>query len=296
MNRQKQKIAFTKMHGCKNDYIYIDCTQTQLKEPAEAARILSDRRTGVGGDGIILILPSEVADFRMRIYNADGSEAEMCGNGVRCVGKYVYDFGLTDKEIVHIETGTHEFGYKGDEILRQIKILKLNIKDGKTESAVVDMGEPVTEGSLIPTTLTSSVIKNHPIEIDGKIYPITCVNMGNPHAVTFLEEIKELDLESIGPKFEHHEIFPNRTNTEFIKLISPNEMDMRVWERGSGETFACGTGACAAAYAGILNGLCEDEVLVHLLGGDLLITYDRKSNHIFMEGPATTVFSGSVEL
>lgn len=296
MNSKKEKIYFTKMHGCKNDYIYIDCTQKPLKNPAELSRMLSDRRTGIGGDGIIMILPSKIADFRMRIYNADGSEAEMCGNGIRCVGKYVYDFGLTDKETVRIETGTHEFGYMSEDVIKNIKILELKIKDTKAESAVVDMGEPITEGSLIPTTLNEKIILNHPIEVDGKSYPITCVNMGNPHAVTFLEEIKNLDLEKIGPKFEHHEIFPNRTNTEFIKVISPSEIDMRVWERGSGETFACGTGACAAAYAGILNGLCEDKVLVHLLGGDLLITYDRKSKHIFMEGPATTVFSGSVEV
>lgn len=299
MNGEKilnKTIHFTKMHGCKNDYIYIDCTKETLENPAELSKILSDRRTGIGGDGIILILPSKVADFRMRIYNADGSEAEMCGNGVRCVGKFVYDFGLTDKKIVRIETGTHETGFEDEDLLKNIKILELNIENGKVASAVVDMGEPVTEAALIPTTLNGKAVSNYPIDVDGKIYPITCVNMGNPHAVTFLEEIKNLDLEKIGPKFEHHEIFPNRTNTEFIKIISPGEIDMRVWERGSGETFACGTGACAAAYAGILNGLCEDEVLVHLLGGDLLITYDRKSNHIFMEGPAATVFSGSVEV
>lgn len=296
MNREKQSISFTKMHGCKNDYIYIDCTKKLIENPPLVARKLSDRRTGIGGDGIILILPSTVADFRMRIFNADGSEAEMCGNGVRCVGKYVYDFGLTSKKTVLIETGTHDYGVQGENILKNIKVLELNIEDEKVSSAVVDMGKPVLEAAAIPTTLTTPQVINYPLEIQGRLYPITCVNMGNPHAVTFLDEVKSLDLEKIGPDFEHHKLFPNRTNTEFIKVINPSEIEMRVWERGSGETFACGTGACAAAFAGILNGLLEDRVLVHLLGGDLIITYDRNTEHIFMEGPAVTVFSGSVEL
>lgn len=291
-----KKIEFTKMHGCKNDYIYIDCTKERINKPSSLSKILSDRRTGIGGDGIILILPSEIADFRMRIYNADGSEAEMCGNGIRCVGKYVYDFGLTDKTTIKIETGTHDFGYKDQDVLRNIKNLDFIIENKKVKSVMVDMGRPMIDAERIPTNLCVSSLISYPLQVEDKTYPITCINMGNPHAVIFLPEIKDLNLEEIGPKFEHHKIFPNRINTEFIKIISPSEIDMRVWERGSGETFACGTGACAAAYAGILNNYCEDKVLVHLLGGDLLITYDRDTEHIFMEGPATTVFSGSIEI
>lgn len=287
-------IYFTKMHGCKNDYIYIDCTKKAIANPAELSILLSDRRTGIGGDGIILILPSKLADFRMRIYNADGSEAEMCGNGIRCVGKYVYDFGLTKKTTVNIETGTHSEGDSCEKVKQNIKVLSFNIKDGKVSSVKVDMGEPILTASLIPTTLDSESIIDFPISIEEKEYRITCINMGNPHAVTFLDKVSDLPLTTIGPKFEHHELFPNRTNTEFIRIINPKEIEMRVWERGSGETFACGTGACAAVYAGILNGLCEDVVTVHLLGGDLTISYDRSTHHIFMEGPATTVFSGSV--
>lgn len=292
----KNQINFTKMHGCKNDYIYIDCTKEEIENPAALSVRLSDRRTGIGGDGIILILPSEAADFRMRIYNADGSEAEMCGNGIRCVGKFVYDFGLTDKTTVRIETGTHDAYSSPAEIADKIKILDLNIKNGKAVSAVVDMGEPITEGRLIPTTLDKNILLNEAITVDDVSYFITCVNMGNPHAVLFLDDVKSLNLEKLGPKFEHHPLFPNRTNTEFIRVISPTELEMRVWERGSGETFACGTGACAAAYAAMLNGYCKEEVTVHLLGGDLVIRYDKDSRHIFMEGPAETVFSGSVSL
>lgn len=287
-------IHFTKMHGCKNDYIYIDCTKDSIVNPSALSPILSDRRTGVGGDGIILILPSQYADFRMRIYNADGSEAEMCGNGIRCVGKYVYDFGLTDKTTLQIETGTQEENVTKEEILKKVKTLELHLKNQQVQSVIVDMGEPILSPSLIPTTLSGDAVIGHPLSIAEEEYQITCVNLGNPHAVLFLEEVASLDLASLGPKFEHHPIFPNRVNTEFIKIWNPAEMEMRVWERGSGETFACGTGACAAVYAAILNHLCEDRVLVHLLGGDLIITYDRKTNHIFMEGPATTVFSGSV--
>ena len=259
---------------------------------------LSDRHTGIGSDGIILICPSSVADFRMRIFNADGSEAEMCGNGIRCVGKYVYDFGLTDKDEVRIETGvrTEEEESTGEIPKNRIKILKLKIEEGKVVSATVDMGRPILTPSEIPVISDKDKFINEAVNVDGKDWYLTCISMGNPHAVTFVDDTKSLDLPVIGPKFEFNRIFPNRTNTEFIKVISRNEIEMRVWERGSGETLACGTGACASAYAAMLNGLADDEVRVHLLGGDLIIKYDKDTNHIFMTGPCETVFSGSITI
>ena len=292
------QINFTKMHGCKNDYLYIDCTKNELINPAKVSVKLSDRHTGIGSDGIILICPSSVADFRMRIFNADGSEAEMCGNGIRCVGKYVYDFGLTDKDEVRIETGvrTEEEESTGEIPKNRIKILKLKIEEGKVVSATVDMGKPILTPSEIPVISDKDKFINEAVNVDDKDWYLTCISMGNPHAVTFVDDTKSLDLPVIGPKFEFNRIFPNRTNTEFIKVISRNEIEMRVWERGSGETLACGTGACASAYAAMLNGLADDEVRVHLLGGDLIIKYDQNTDHIFMTGPCETVFSGSITI
>ena len=298
MGYNQREIKFTKMHGCKNDYLYIDCTKNELPDPAEVAVKLSDRHSGIGSDGIILICPSEKADFRMRIFNADGSEAEMCGNGIRCVGKFVYDFGLTDKNPVHIETGvrTEEELSKGIVPDGCIKELKLTIDNGKVISATVDMGIPELTPDRLPVISSKDKVINEPVNIDGKIWSITCVSVGNPHAVTFVDDTKSLDLPYIGPKFEHNKIFPNRINTEFIKVISENELEMRVWERGSGETLACGTGACASAYAAMLNKLAKNEVTVHLLGGDLNIKYDSSTGHIFMTGPCETVFSGSTTI
>lgn len=292
------QINFTKMHGCKNDYLYIDCTKNELINPAKVSVKLSDRHTGIGSDGIILICPSTVADFRMRIFNADGSEAEMCGNGIRCVGKYVYDFGLTDKDEVRIETGvrTEEEESTGEIPKNRIKILKLKIEEGKVASATVDMGRPILTPSEIPVISDKDKFIYEAVNVDDKDWYLTCISMGNPHAVTFVDDTKSLDLPVVGPKFEFNKIFPNRTNTEFIKVISRNELEMRVWERGSGETLACGTGACASAYAAMLNGLADDEVRVHLLGGDLIIKYDQNTDHIFMTGPCETVFSGSITI
>lgn len=292
------QINFTKMHGCKNDYLYIDCTKNELINPAKVSVKLSDRHTGIGSDGIILICPSTVADFRMRIFNADGSEAEMCGNGIRCVGKYVYDFGLTKNEEVRIETGVRTKEEEATGIIpeNRIKILKLTVKDGKVSSATVDMGRPILTPSEIPVISDKDKFINEAVNVDGKDWYLTCISMGNPHAVTFVDDTKSLDLPVVGPKFEFNKIFPNRTNTEFIKVISRNELEMRVWERGSGETLACGTGACASAYAAMLNGLADNEVRVHLLGGDLIIKYDQNTDHIFMTGPCETVFSGSITI
>lgn len=292
------QINFTKMHGCKNDYLYIDCTKNELINPAKVSVKLSDRHTGIGSDGIILICPSSVADFRMRIFNADGSEAEMCGNGIRCVGKYVYDFGLTDKDEVRIETGvrTEEEESTGEIPKNRIKILKLKIEEGKVVSATVDMGRPILTPSEIPVISDKDKFIYEAVNVDDKDWYLTCISMGNPHAVTFVDDTKSLDLPVVGPKFEFNKIFPNRTNTEFIKVISRNELEMRVWERGSGETLACGTGACASAYAAMLNGLADNEVTVHLLGGDLIIKYDQNTDHIFMTGPCETVFSGSITI
>lgn len=277
-------MKFTKMHGCGNDYVYVNCFEETIENPSEVARFVSDRHFGIGSDGMILIFPSEIADFRMAMYNLDGSEGKMCGNGVRCIAKYVYDHQLTDKTRISLET------------LGGIKYLDLNIKDGKVETVKVDMGEPILTPADIPVNLSGDTIINEPVEVEGSIWNITCISIGNPHAVVFVDDTKSLNLEKIGPAFEKHPIFPEQVNTEFVHVIDRKTVDMRVWERGSGETFACGTGACATAMACILNGKTEDEVLVHLVGGDLLIQYDRKTNHIFMTGPATEVFSGEIQL
>lgn len=278
-------MKFTKMHGIGNDYVYVNCLKETVEDPVKTAQFVSDRHFGIGSDGLILIKPSEVADFQMDMYNADGSRSEMCGNGVRCVAKYVYDYGLTDKTEVDIETGAG------------IKHIVLTIKEGKVEKARVDMGEPILKPELVPVIGEGDSLVNAPIMVDGTEYRMTCVSMGNPHAVVFMEEdVKTLDIEAIGPKFENHERFPKRTNTEFMRVLDRNTMDMRVWERGSGETFACGTGTCAAVVAAVLNGYTERNVLVHLLGGDLEILWDEKDNHVYMTGSATTVFDGEIEI
>ena len=277
-------MKFTKMHGCGNDYVYVNCFEETVNNPAAVARFVSDRHYGIGSDGLILICPSEIADFRMAMYNLDGSEGKMCGNGVRCIAKYVYDHHLTDKTQISLET------------LGGIKYLDLNIKDGKVETVKVDMGEPILKPEEIPVKLSKDVVIDEPVEVDGKVWNMTCISMGNPHAVVFVDDTKSLDLEAMGPSFENHAIFPEQVNTEFVHVIDRKTVDMRVWERGSGETFACGTGACATAFACILNGKTDDQVLVHLVGGDLLIEYDRDTNHIFMTGPATEVFSGEIDI
>ncbi|NLK75350.1 MAG: diaminopimelate epimerase [Clostridiales bacterium] len=277
-------MKFTKMHGIGNDYIYVDCTKEVIDNIPETAIKVSDRHYGVGSDGLILIRSSDKADFMMDIYNYDGSRAKMCGNGIRCVGKYVYDYGLTDKTNLLIET------------LSGIKTLDLDVVDGKVESVTVDMGAPILEPSKIPVKSNLDKIINEPIMVGDEEFLITCVSMGNPHGVVFVEDTKSIPLETLGPLFENHSMFPDRINTEFVRIIDRKNIDMRVWERGSGETLACGTGACASVVACILNGLTDNEVTVHLLGGDLKIRYDEKENKVFMTGPAVTVFDGEIDL
>lgn len=276
-------MKFTKMHGCGNDYVYVNLFAEEVKEPEELSRFVSDRHFGIGADGLILIGPSGEADFRMRMFNADGSEAEMCGNGIRCVGKFVYEEGLTDKTELSIETGAG------------IKYLTLYPADGKVEQIRVDMGEPILTPEDIPVVAEGEKVVGEPIAVHGKECAITCVSMGNPHAVVFVDDVQRLNLKQIGPFFEHHERFPKRTNTEFVQIVSREEVRMRVWERGAGETWACGTGACASVMACILNDRTDNRVLVHLRGGDLTIEYDETSNHIFMTGPAIRVFDGEIE-
>lgn len=278
------RMKFTKMHGCGNDYVYVNCFEEKVENPGEVAKFVSDRHFGIGSDGLILICPSEVADFRMRMYNADGSEGEMCGNGIRCVAKYVYDHHMTDKTKITIETGAG------------IKELVLTVENGKVSLVRVDMGEPILEPEKIPVIAEKERVIDEPILVNGKEWKMTCVSMGNPHAVVFVPDTKDFEIEKYGPYFENHERFPRRTNTEFVQLLSPKEINMRVWERGSAETWACGTGTCASVMACILNHYTEHKVLVHLLGGDLTIEYDEKTNHIFMTGPATTVFDGEIDL
>jgi len=277
-------MKFTKMHGCGNDYVYVNCFEEKVENPSEAAIKVSKRHFGVGSDGMILICPSEVADFQMKMYNADGSMGEMCGNGIRCVAKYVYDHGMTDKTHITIETGAG------------IKDLDLTVENGKVTMVRVDMGEPILEAAQIPVVSDKEKVINEPILVQGTEWKMTCVSMGNPHAVVFVADTKHLAIKEVGPCFENHKAFPNRTNTEFVQFISSKEINMRVWERGAGETWACGTGTCASVMACILNGYTDDTVLGHLLGGDLLIEYDRETNHIFMTGPATTVFDGEIEV
>lgn len=278
-------MKFTKMHGIGNDYVYVNCFQEEVKNPAEVSKYVSDRHFGIGSDGLILIKPSDVADFKMDMYNADGSQGEMCGNGIRCVAKYVYDYGLTDKETISVET------------LAGIKHLELTIEEGKVALVRVNMGSPELVPEKIPVAAEGERAINVPLEVKGNSYQMNCVSMGNPHCVIFMEEdVRNLNLEAIGPDFENHQRFPKRINTEFVNVLDNQTLRMRVWERGSGETLACGTGACATAVAAMLNGHVQKEVTVHLLGGDLKIQWDGGNAPVYMTGPATTVFDGIIEL
>lgn len=277
-------MKFTKMHGLGNDYVYVNCFEEKIDNPPAVARFVSDRHFGIGSDGLIMINPSKTADFEMEMYNADGSRGEMCGNGIRCVAKYVYDYGLTDKTQISVET------------LGGIKYLDLTVEDGKVSLVKVDMGKPELAADLIPIISEREQVIDEPIEVDGKEYHMTGVSMGNPHAVIYVDDVKGLDLEKIGPKFENHERFPKRINTEFVHCIDRQTVEMRVWERGSGETLACGTGACAVAVSSILNNLTDTQVTVKLLGGDLQIEWDREKDRVFMTGPATVVFDGVIDI
>lgn len=278
-------MKFTKMHGCGNDYVYVNCFEETIENPNETVKFVSDRHFGIGSDGMICIHPSDKADFRMAMYNSDGTEGAMCGNGVRCIAKYVYDYGLTDKTTITIET-------KGG-----IKELDLTVEDGKVTWVNVDMEAPVLEADKIPVIYDEEKkVIDKPVIVDGREYRITCVSMGNPHGVVFVDSVDDLDIEKLGPMFEHHPMFPDRVNTEFIQVVDDHTIRMRVWERGAGETLACGTGACASAYASYLNQKTGNKVLVHLLGGDLQIEYDEEKHTIFMKGPATKVFDGEIDL
>lgn len=278
-------IKFTKMHGLGNDYVYIDCMNGQeIENISTLAQFVSNRHFGIGSDGLILICKSDVADFKMRMFNYDGSEAEMCGNGIRCVGKFVYDKGLTNKENITVET------------LAGIKRLKFNIKEGKVQTAEVDMGEPILEAKNIPVVSSESPVKNLKIQLDDKEFIFTCVSMGNPHAITIVDDVKNFDIEKYGPILEVDRHFPKRANIEFIELVDKNNIKMRVWERGAGETLACGTGACASVVACNLNDYIESEANVELLGGTLNIKWNKENNHVYMTGSATTVFEGELEL
>ncbi len=278
------KLRFTKMHGCGNNYLYFDCFRENVEDPSTLAIRLSDVRFGAGSDGIILICPSDKADAQMRIFNADGSEGMMCGNGIRCVGKYLYDNGYVDnRTTITVDT------------LSGVKTLVLTITDGKMTSARVDMGAPILKPYEIPCVFSEDLAIDVPLVVDEKLYHATCVSMGNPHCVIFLnEDLEALDLERIGPCFEHHPMFPARVNTEFVRVVGENELQMRVWERGSGETWACGTGASAAAVAAVLNGHCarNADITLHLRGGDLVINYTDDT--VFMSGAAETIYEGVV--
>lgn len=277
-------MKFTKMHGTGNDYIYVNGLVETIENPAEFAIQYSDRHKGIGSDGLVMILASETCDFRMRMFNADGSESEMCGNASRCIGKYVYDKGLTNKTTLTLET------------LAGVKALQLFIgADQKVEKVTVDMGEPILDAALIPVTSDKNKVINEPLTFSPEIrYNITTVSMGNPHAVIFTSDILQLDLPKIGPVIENATIFPRRTNTEFIEVLTNNHVKMRVWERGSGETMACGTGACASVVAGVLNGLISRRTTVELLGGELTIEWKEEDNHVYLTGGATTVFEGEI--
>lgn len=277
-------MEFTKMQGCGNDYVYVNGFENKIDNPNKLSEIVSDRHFGVGSDGLIVINPSEKADFKMSMYNADGSEGKMCGNGIRCVAKYVYDNKMTDKTTIAVET------------LSGIKTLELNVKNDKVETVKVNMGTPILLPKDVPVVSDKDKVVDEPIVIDDKEYRITCVSMGNPHAITFIENTDDLEIETIGPKFENNPIFPDRVNTEFIQILDRNTVKMRVWERGSGETFACGTGACATVVACVLNGLTDEKVTVKLLGGDLFIEYNREENTVYMTGPAKVSFTGKIEV
>lgn len=279
-------MKFTKMHGCGNDYIYVNGAKEQIpaeKKP-ELVRRLSDRHFGIGGDGVIFINPSAEADFEMEMYNADGSRAEMCGNGIRCVAKYVFDKQLTDKqEFTIVSAGT-------------VKRIVLTVEDGKAVTAKVNMGRPELTAEKIPVRSDRETVVDEEIEVKGSVYRMTCVSMGNPHAVVFMDSVKDLEIERIGPYFENHERFPKRINTEFVRVIDRSSVEMRVWERGTGETLACGTGCCATVTACVLNGLTDCRITVHLLGGDIIVEWDETEDTIYMTGPAETVFEGEIDI
>ncbi len=278
------RLKFTKMHGAGNDYIYINCFEETVKNPEKLAIKVSDRHFGIGSDGLILISPSDKADFKMNIYNADGSEGMMCGNGIRCVSKYVYDNGMTDKDEISVETRSG------------IKLIKMNVENGKVVSARVNMGEPILEAEKIPTKFDGENVIRQKLTIDEKEYEVTCVSMGNPHCIVYVDDVKDIDLEKIGPKFENNEMFPERINTEFVHVVSDTELDMRVWERGSGETLACGTGSCAVTVASVLCGYCKrnTEIKINLLGGTLTDIW-TDGGDVYMTGPAATVCTGEIE-
>lgn len=275
-------MKFTKMHGCGNDYVYVDCTREMLADPNGAAKMVSDRHFGIGSDGLILICPSQKGDFRMRMYNSDGSEGAMCGNGIRCVAKFVYDKGLTDKTRLAVETNAG------------MKYLDLTVEDGKVSKVRVDMGAPSLKAAEIPVVGLGETVVGQPVNVAGQDWSMTCVSMGNPHAVVWCDDVDGLDIEKVGPCFHDHPMFPDRVNTEFVRVIDRQNVQMRVWERGAGETWACGTGACATAVACVANGLTDRKLTVHLRGGDLEI--EVAENTVFMTGSAVTVFEGEMEI
>ena len=279
-------MKFTKMQGIGNDYVYVNCFEETIADPSAVARFVSDRHFGIGSDGLILVKPSDVADCEMDMYNLDGSQGAMCGNGIRCVAKFDYDHGIVRKKNITVNTKSG------------IKYLDLNIKDGKVSSVKVNMGSPILTAKMIPVVSDKEQVINQPLDVNGTVWNITAVSMGNPHAVTYMEDVNSLDIEKVGPMFENHINFPDRINTEFVKVIDRRTLQMRVWERGSGETLACGTGACAVAVASTLNGLVDEDVpiTVKLLGGDLQILWNRQENLVYMTGPATTVFEGEIDL
>ena len=279
-------MKFTKMQGIGNDYVYVNCFEETIADPSAVARFVSDRHFGIGSDGLILVKPSDVADCEMDMYNLDGSQGAMCGNGIRCVAKFAYDHGIVHKKNITVNTKSG------------IKYLDLDIKDGKVSSVKVNMGSPILTAKMIPVVSDKEQVINQPLDVNGTIWNITAVSMSNPHAVTYMEDVNSLDIEKVGPMFENHINFPDRINTEFVKVIDRRTLQMRVWERGSGETLACGTGACAVAVASTLNGLVDEDVpiTVKLLGGDLQILWNRQENLVYMTGPATTVFEGEIDL
>ena len=279
-------MKFTKMHGIGNDYVYVNCFQETVKDPCAVAKFVSDRHFGIGSDGLILIKPSDIADCEMDMYNLDGSQGAMCGNGIRCVAKYVYDYGIVNKTSISVATKSG------------IKYLDLTVKDGKVSTVKVNMGSPILTAKQIPVVSETEEVLDAPIEVNGDVYRFTAVSMGNPHDIVYMDDVEHLEIEKIGPAFESHVFFPDRVNTEFVKVIDNHTVQMRVWERGSGETLACGTGACAVAVASILNGHVDgtQPVTVKLLGGDLEIFWDRDDNLVYMTGPAATVFDGEIDL
>jgi diaminopimelate epimerase len=272
------------MHGAGNDYVYVNCFSEHIEDPNALAEFVSDRHFGIGSDGLVLIMPSQTCDFRMRMFNADGSEAEMCGNATRCVGKYVYDHRLTSKKEFTLET------------LAGVKVLQLYTDENDYVQRVrVDMGAPILEAAQIPVVATESPVVNLPVEVLGETKELTCVSMGNPHAICFVDDVATLNLPAIGPAYEHHPLFPRRTNTEFVQVVDRTHVKMRVWERGAGETLACGTGCCATLVACVLCGKTDRHATIQVLGGELEIEWDEATNHVFMTGPATTVFDGTLQ-